>query len=91
MGKKIYVGNLTFSVDDPSLGDHFGKFGTVSSAKVILDRDTGRSKGFGFVEMSTDDEAQEAIKQLDGTDFEGRTIRVNEAREQSPRRRNFNR
>ena len=90
MGKKIYVGNLTFSVDDPALGNHFGQFGTVSSAKVITDRDTGRSKGFGFVEMSTDEEAQEAISKLDGTDFEGRTIRVNEAKEQGPRRRNFN-
>ena len=91
MGKKIYVGNLTFSVDDPTLSTHFGQFGTVSSARVILDRDTGQSKGFGFVEMSTEEEATEAISKLDGTDFQGRTIRVNEAREQGPRRKSFNR
>lgn len=91
MGKKIYVGNLTFSVDDPSLGEHFGQFGTVNSAKVIMDRDTGRSKGFGFVEMSTDEEAKEAISKLDGTEFEGRTIRVNEAKDQGPRRKDFHR
>ena len=91
MGKKIYVGNLTFGIDDPALSNHFGQFGTVSSAKVIVDRDTGRSKGFGFVEMSTESEAIEAISKLDGTDLEGRKIRVNEAKEQGPRRRNFNR
>ena len=91
MGKKIYVGNLPFSVDDPMLSNHFAQFGTIDSAKVIIDRDTGRSKGFGFVEMSTPDEAQEAISKLDGTDFGGRTIKVNEAKEQGARSRNFNR
>ncbi len=91
MGKKIYVGNLTFGIDDPALSNQFGQFGTVSSARVIVDRDTGRSKGFGFVEMSTEEEATEAISKLDGTDFEGRKIRVNEAKEQGPRRRSFNR
>lgn len=91
MGKKIYVGNLPFNVDDPALSSHFAQFGTIDSAKVIIDRDTGRSKGFGFVEMSTPDEAQEAISKLDGTDFGGRTIRVNEAKEQGARSRNFNR
>ena len=91
MGRKLYVGNLPFSVDDPALSGHFAQFGTIDSAKVIMDRDTGRSKGFGFVEMSTEDEAREAVSKLDGTDFGGRTIRVNEAREQGPRPRSFNR
>jgi cold-inducible RNA-binding protein len=85
MGKKIYVGNLSFSVTDSSLQEMFAPFGTVSSAKIIMDRDSGRSKGFGFVEMSTDQEAQEAISKLNGTQVEGRAITVNEARPQEPR------
>ena len=95
MAKKLYVGNLSFSINDDSLNDHFAKFGEVASAKVILDRETNRSRGFGFVEMSNDEDADKAISELDGSDFEGRNIRVNEAKEQQPRRggggRNFNR
>jgi RNA recognition motif-containing protein len=80
MGKKLYVGNLPFSVNDKSLQEKFAQVGSVDSAKVITDRDTGRSKGFGFVEMSSDDEAQAAISKFDGTDFEGRAMTVNEAK-----------
>jgi RNA recognition motif-containing protein len=85
MGKKLYVGNLPFSITEDGLADAFKKFGTVESAKLITDRDTGRSKGFGFVEMSTDAEAQEAIEKLDGQDLEGRQVRVNEAKPREPR------
>ncbi len=85
MGRKLYVGNLPFTVDNDSLAEHFSKFGTVDSAKVIIDRDTNRSKGFGFVEMSSDDEAQKAIESLDGQEIDGRQVRVNEARPQEPR------
>ncbi|MFP5459686.1 MAG: RNA recognition motif domain-containing protein [Bacteriovoracia bacterium] len=85
MGKKLYVGNLPFSVNDSSLRTHFAAIGNVDSAKVITDRDTGRSKGFGFVEMSTDDEAQAAISKLDGSSFEGRNMTVNEAKPMAPR------
>tara|TARA_Y100001936_G_C16092419_1_gene687660 strand:+ start:3581 stop:3871 length:291 start_codon:yes stop_codon:yes gene_type:complete len=85
MGKKIYVGNLPYSVTNDSLSAHFSSFGTVESAKVIIDRDTDRSKGFGFVEMSTEDEAAEAISSLDGAELEGRQLRVNEAKPQAPR------
>jgi RNA recognition motif-containing protein len=85
MGKKLYVGNLPFSINDQSLGDIFAQIGQVVSAKVIMDRDTGRSKGFGFVEMSTDEEAQKAIAQYDGGELEGRQLRVNEARPMEPR------
>ena len=87
MGKKLYVGNLPFSVTDESLSAHFSSFGTVESAKVITDRDTGRSKGFGFIEMSSDDEAEAAIKALNQKEFEGRPLTVNEARPQAPRER----
>ena len=80
MGKKLYVGNLSYGVDSNSLEDWFSKHGTVESAQVIMDRDTGRSKGFGFVEMASDEEAREAIASLDGQEFDGRTIKVNEAR-----------
>lgn len=86
MGKKLYVGNLPFSADDQSLTDTFSQCGTVESVKVITDRDTGRSKGFGFVEMSSDAEAQEAISKFDGQDFQGRQIKVNEAKPMEPRR-----
>lgn len=85
MGKKLFVGNLPFSADDESLGAHFGQVGTVDSAKVIIDRDSGRSKGFGFVEMSTEDGAAAAIEQLNGKEFSGRAISVSEAKPQAPR------
>ncbi len=85
MGKKLYVGNLPFSATDQILMDTFSQVGTVVSAKVITDRDTGRCKGFGFVEMSTDTEAQEAITKFNGADYEGRAINVNEARPMEPR------
>lgn len=85
MGKKLYVGNLAFSVDSNRLGEAFAAFGTVESAKVITDRDTGRSKGFGFVEMSSPDEAEAAIRELNGNSLEGRAINVSEARPQEPR------
>jgi len=85
MGKKLYVGNLPFSATDQSLGDTFAQFGRVESAKIITDRDTGRSKGFGFVEMSSDAEATQAISRLNGTDFDGRTLTVNEAKPMEPR------
>ncbi len=85
MGKKLYVGNLPFSVDDQFLFDTFARVGTVESAKVITDRETGRSKGFGFVEMATDAEAQDAIAKVNGADCAGRTLTVNEARPMEPR------
>ncbi len=82
MGKKLYVGNLPFSASEEDLTAKFSACGTVESAKLITDRDTGRSKGFGFVEMSSDSEAQAAIDQLNGQDFQGRPMTVNEARPQ---------
>lgn len=85
MGKKLYVGNLSFSVTSDSLNDLFAQYGTVESAKVITDRDTGRSKGFGFVEMSTDDEARTCIDQANGQEFEGRQMNISEAKPQAPR------
>ncbi|MCA9096723.1 MAG: RNA-binding protein [Planctomycetaceae bacterium] len=83
--KKIYVGNLSYSVDDQALGDVFAQFGAVETAKIITDRDSGRSKGFGFVEMTNDAEAETAIEKLNGTDFGGRNLNVSEARPQEPR------
>jgi RNA recognition motif-containing protein len=80
MGKKLYVGNLGYGVTDGDLAQMFGAHGTVESAQVIMDRDTGRSKGFGFVEMKTDQEAQAAIAALNGKDAGGRALTVNEAR-----------
>ena len=80
MGKKLYVGNLSYGVTDADLEQMFAAHGTVQSAQVIMDRDTGRSKGFGFVEMGTDQEAQAAIAALHGKDSGGRTLTVNEAR-----------
>ena len=80
MGNKLYVGNLAYSMSDESLQQRFGEFGSVVSAKVMMDRDSGRSKGFGFVEMSTADEAQAAIRGLNGKSIEGRDMVVNEAR-----------
>lgn len=85
MGKKIYVGNLPYSTDDAELESAFTAFGAVESARVIFDRETGRSKGFGFVEMSSDDEATEAISKLNGSQLSGRQITVSEARPQAPR------
>jgi len=80
MGKKLYVGNLTYEVTDSTLEQMFTPHGTVESAQVIMDRDTGRSKGFGFVEMKSEQEAQAAITGLNGKDVEGRALTVNEAR-----------
>ena len=80
MGKKLYVGNLTYGMGDGDLEKLFAAHGTVQSAQVIMDRDTGRSKGFGFVEMSSDQEAQAAIAALNGHEVEGRALTVNEAR-----------
>jgi RNA recognition motif-containing protein len=82
MGRKLYVGNLPYSADQQSLTDRFSQCGTVDSVNVITDRDTGRSKGFGFIEMSTDSEAQKAIQELNGTDCDGRPMTVNEAKPQ---------
>ena len=91
MANKLFVGSLSYSVNDDQLADAFAPFGTVVSAKVIMDRESGRSKGFGFVEMSTDEEAQAAIKGLDGKELSGRAIAVSEARPQENReRRSFN-
>lgn len=87
MGKKLYVGNLPFSINDESLHQYFSSVGTVETAKVIVDRQTGRSKGYGFVEMSSDEEAQKAIQELNGKDNNGRPITVSEARPQEPRER----
>jgi RNA recognition motif-containing protein len=85
MGKKLYVGNLPFNTTDESLEQIFAQAGTVQSAKVITDRDTGRSKGFGFVEMSTDQEAADAIQKFNGADYGGRNMTVAEARPMAPR------
>ncbi len=85
MGNKLYVGNLAYSVRDDSLHQAFAPFGTVTSAKVMMDRDTGRSKGFGFVEMGTDAEAQAAINGMNGQPLEGRPVVVNEARPREDR------
>ena len=85
MGNKLYVGNLAYSVRDESLQTAFAQFGTVTSAKVMMDRETGRSKGFGFVEMSSAVEAQAAINAMNGQPLEGRAIVVNEARPREER------
>jgi RNA recognition motif-containing protein len=85
MGKKLYVGNLSFSTTDQILLDTFSQCGRVESAKIIIDRDTGRSKGFGFVEMSTQAEATDAIAKFNGADSNGRTMTVNEAKPMAPR------
>ena len=82
MGKKLYVGNLPFSATEEDIASKFSACGTVESAKLITDRDTGRSKGFGFVEMGSDSEAQAAIERLNGQDYGGRPMTVNEARPQ---------
>jgi RNA recognition motif-containing protein len=85
MGKKLYVGNLSYSVTSSDLEQLFGQHGQVTSAQVINDRDTGRSKGFGFVEMSSDDEATAAVAALNGQQHDGRTLTVNEARPKEDR------
>ena len=85
MGNKLYVGNLAYSVRDESLQEAFGQFGTVTSAKVMMDRETGRSKGFGFVEMGSDAEAQAAINGMNGQALDGRPLVVNEARPREER------
>jgi len=87
VGKKVYVGNLPFSATEGSLSDLFAQYGTVDSCRLITDRDTGRSKGFGFVEMGSDEEAAKAISALSGHEFEGRALTVNEARPQENRPR----
>jgi len=85
MGNKLYVGNLPYSFRDSDLEQTFGQYGAVSSAKVMMERDTGRSKGFGFVEMGSDAEAQAAIQGVHGQNFGGRDLVVNEARPMEPR------
>ncbi len=85
MGKKLYVGNLSYSLDDQYLVDLFSEFGTVESARIVTDRDSGRSKGFAFVEMSSDSEAQAAIEKLNGTEQQGRAMNVSEAKPMAPR------
>jgi RNA recognition motif-containing protein len=82
---KIYVGNLGYGVANDTLAEKFAQYGTVQSAKIIMDRDTNRSKGFGFVEMSTGAEAAEAISSLNGTEFDGRQMNVTEAKPMVPR------
>ena len=85
MGNKLYVGNLAYSVRDDDLQQRFAEFGTVTSAKVMMDRDTGRSKGFAFVEMKTDQEAQAATAALNGKELHGRALTVNEAKPREDR------
>jgi RNA recognition motif-containing protein len=85
VGNKLYVGNLAYSVTDDTLRQNFTEFGTVTSAKVMMDRDTGRSKGFGFVEMGSDEEAQAAIRRMNGQSVDGRALVVNEARPREDR------
>jgi RNA recognition motif-containing protein len=85
MNNKLYVGGLPYSVTETQLEEVFAAHGTVESARVITDRMTGRSRGFGFVEMSSPEEAEEAIQKLNGTDLEGRSLTVNEAKPQQPR------
>ena len=85
MGRKLYVGNLSYDVTDSALQQMCAQYGTVESAQVIMDRDTGRSKGFGFVEMGSDQEAQAAIADLNGKEIDGRNLTVNEARPREDR------
>ena len=86
MAKNLYVGGLSYDTTEDELRQHFEQFGEVESAKIIMDRDTGRSKGFGFVEMAAQEAAEAAIKELDQTEFGGRNITVNEARPKPDRR-----
>ncbi len=85
MGRKLYVGNLPFSATEQTLHETFSQCGTVDSANMITDRDTGQSRGFGFVEMSSDSEAQKAIQELNDSTLDGRQIKVNEAKPKAPR------
>jgi RNA recognition motif-containing protein len=85
VGKKLYCGNLSYNVASSDLDQIFGEYGTVKTAEVIMDRDTGRSKGFGFVEMDSDQEAQAAIAGVNGKEHDGRTLTVNEARPREAR------
>ena len=85
MGRRLYVGNLSYSVTEQSLQTTFSEHGTVEGVKLITDRDSGRSKGFGFIEMRTDAEASAAISALNGTDLDGRPLKVNEAKPQQRR------
>lgn len=85
MGSKIYVGGLPYSATEQELSDLFGRHGSVASARIITDKFTGQSRGFGFVEMSSDAEAQAAVAALNGAEMGGRTLTVNEARPQEPR------
>lgn len=89
MAAKLFVGSLSWNTTDDSLKEFFSSVGTVISASVIIDRDSGRSKGYGFVEMSNDDEAKAAIEQLNGKELDGRAIAVNEARPREERPRSF--
>jgi RNA recognition motif-containing protein len=91
MAKKLYVGSLSYSTTDDGLKDFFSQAGTVESATIIIDKMSGRSKGFGFVEMSTDEEAQKAVEMFNGKELDGRALVVNEARPMTdrPPRRNF--
>ncbi len=93
MGTKLFVGGISYNSNDDGLSTAFSQAGTVVSAKIIVDKMSGRSKGFGFVEMSTEEESQKAIEMWNGQEFDGRKITVNEARpmEERPPRRNFNR
>ena len=85
---KLYVGNLSFDTTNQDLNDQFGAYGTVTSSNIIEDRETGRSRGFGFVEMSSEQEGRAAIEQLDGKEVDGRNLKVNEAKPQAPRNNN---
>ncbi len=85
MGKKLYVGNLPFSATEDSLKEAFSQFGTVESITIIMDRDTGRPKGFGFLEMSSQKEAADVVAKMNGAEMDGRALRVNEALAKSPR------
>ncbi|MDD5040440.1 MAG: RNA-binding protein [Patescibacteria group bacterium] len=92
MAKKLYVGNLSYNVNDDQLRDAFAQAGTVTSAQVVVDRISGRSRGFGFVEMASDEEAQAAVEAMDGKELDGRALKVNEARPMADRpRRRFDR
>jgi RNA recognition motif-containing protein len=85
MGTKLFVGNLSYGTTSADLESHFRQIGETTSAQVITDRESGRSRGFGFVEMASNDDAQRAIRELDGKELEGRTINVSEARARAPR------
>lgn len=85
MATKLYVGGLPYSSNDDAVRNHFSQAGTVNSVQIIMDRMTGRSRGFGFVEMATEEDAQKAIEMFNGKDMDGRTLTVNEARPMAPR------